>query len=308
MLRLLVFALWAGSAFAGPASAQEPQLTLEGELPFSAAELRAALEPRRTTWEALQGQAVTIRGSGSAVVLELGDRTRSLALGVARGPEAARLVALVLADLALAEPAPVVPGTQQTTPNAGAPVLAPAPSSAPAPRATRLIAPVDRAARGARVWTRLALIPSVGKGLAELDPWTHALDLGVSQAIEPWLFEADIAWWAAPQIRRSGFESGWDAVRLRLQAGLRFDVFELLAGPSLAPLWVSGGDGHHGVLFAAGVTARVALRIHRNIEGLVALGFDLFPHRVELQAHDVSVISTPRAAPFAGVGIGWRSS
>jgi hypothetical protein len=301
MLRLLAIALLVCSALSGRASAQEPQLSLEGELPFNAAELRAAVQPRRTTWEALQGRSVSIRGSGSTLVLELGERRRSLDLGGARGADAARLVALSLADLALAEPAAaaVQARAQPTAANA---------SASPPSRAPATVTAVDGSASNAHVWTRVALIPSVGKGFSALDPWTHAVELGVSQAIEPWLIEADIAWWAAPQIHRNGFASGWDAARLRLQAGLRLGVLELLAGPALAPLWVSGGDGHQGVLFAAGVTARVALRIHRHIDGLLALGLDLFPHRVELQAYDVSVIATPRAALFAGVGLGWRSS
>ena len=62
------------------------------------------------------------------------------------------------------------------------------------------------------------------------------------------------------------------------------------------------------MLFAVGGCARVALRITPSLDALVALGADVFPHRVELQADGVSVIATPRVAPFIGIGVSWRLS
>jgi hypothetical protein len=62
------------------------------------------------------------------------------------------------------------------------------------------------------------------------------------------------------------------------------------------------------VLFAVAASARAALPITTSLEALLAIGVDLYPHRVELQAHAVAVIATPRVAPFLAIGVGWRTS
>jgi hypothetical protein len=294
VLRLLAFALLIGPALAGPALAQAPELRLEGELPFSAEELQAAVALRFGATQAALARTVTVRGSGTDVVLEQDERQRTLALGEARGPAAARLVALALLDLALLEPASVAPQPPQAAPRPAAPTPAPAREHA--------------VADGDRGWTRLALSPSVGKGLGSLEPWTYAVGVGVSRGFPAWLLEADLGWWSAPSIERNAFSASWHAVRARVQAGRRFGVFEWVGGPSVVPLWVSGGDGYDDVLFAIGTSLRAALPIGRYLEGSVALGVDVFPHRLALQAHGASVIATPHVAPFFGIGVGWRSS
>ena len=152
MPRLPALVLVLGTALAARALAQEPLFRLEGELPFTAQELQAAVELRIPSWDALGGEELIVHGtstdgSGGEVELELRGWRRSIALGSATGRDAARILALSIADLVLAAPA---------TP-------APAPTSAqpPAPpqRARTTAHDARRRADEAkpRAWTRVAL-------------------------------------------------------------------------------------------------------------------------------------------------------
>ena len=117
-MRLLALALVVHLALIGRARADAPALQLEGELPFTEAELREALEPRLPDAQVPASSTVVVRGDGPQVVLELGARGAALALGQARGPDAARIVVLALLDLMLAEPPPRARATVRREPAA----------------------------------------------------------------------------------------------------------------------------------------------------------------------------------------------
>ncbi len=312
-MRLLAFALGFQWALVAYASAGAPSLALGPELPFTEAELRSALELRLPDARALEGRVVSIRSAGAEVVVELGSRRAALAVGGARGPDAARLVALALLDLLSDEPPP--PSAPQQSDGPPEPPPAPLPEAV-RPAVTRAAAepppgsrrPVDRGAFERSSFMRLVVAPSLGVPIDALEPWTAALSIGLGHVMEPALLEVDVEGWFAPAAPSGSFHSGWFALRARVQAGLRFAPIELLLGPAIVPVWVLGGDGYHDVLFAIGGCARASLRFTPSLVGFVSIGADVFPHRIELQADGESVIATPRIAPFVGVGFAWRVS
>lgn len=283
----LGFAVLAG-VLSSTAAAQAPHFRLEGELPFSAAELQAAAELRVPGWQDLQPGTLVVRGRAAGEVeLELRGWRRALPLGDAHGGEAARLVALALADLMLA----VASGARGV--------------DSERPR----VVPASRAAgSGEPPFTRIALAAVAGRGLGALEPWNYGLALAVSRAYQPWLLDVELGLALAPARELAPLRTSWSAARLRVQAGVRVARFmELLAGPALVPLWVSGGDGFFGVLPAFGFAARAVVRLGPGLDGVLAAGADLFVRRVQLQAYGMDAIATPRLAPWLGLALGWRS-
>lgn len=93
--------LWLG-AWAGARAESTPALVVElhGELPFERAELDAALVPRlgdaRTVAYII---LVQVQPSASGVIVRVGGRERTVPLGERAGPDAARVVALMVLDL-----------------------------------------------------------------------------------------------------------------------------------------------------------------------------------------------------------------
>jgi hypothetical protein len=150
----LCLALWLG---ASPEVRAEPALSAElhGDLPFGQAELEDALLPRLTdasidTRSAARGAVVQVSATVAGVLVRVGARERTVALGERTGPAAARVVALVILDLMLSEgpalpmPLSLPPADEATEIAATAAATARETTGAPAP-ATPAVAPVPAA-------------------------------------------------------------------------------------------------------------------------------------------------------------------
>jgi len=299
LLLACALALTLALAPAGRALAQGPALQLLGEAPFTGAELRTAAELRIPHWPGLEAQVLTVRSLAPGTIeLELQGWRRSLELGSATGADAARLVALSLADLVLA----VSSSGEQAATSATRPAVGPSASRDGSGRSPQ------PGPRSALTWTRVALGAHASKGAGELEPWSFGLGLAVSRAWRPWLLDAELGWSIAPAHGRPVLRSSWNAARLRVNGGVRLGFVELLAGPSLMPLWVSGGDGFFALLSAVGISARAVVRLGPALDAVLAAGSDLYLRRVELQAYGTSVIASPRFAPWLGLALGWRGS
>ena len=89
----------------------------------------------------------------------------------------------------------------------------------------------------------------------------------------------------------------------RLSGGLRLGLVELRAGAVLAPVFVSDGVGDSTLLAGATASTRVRIPISRELRAVLAIGLDAFATRTEYQLAGMSVLSTPRLAPWLGIGM-----
>src|SRR5689334_774192 len=78
-------------------AAAQPAVTIDGDAPFSAEELSAALAVR------VPDVRVEISATAGGVIVSIGGSSRVVELGGARGEAAARLVALAASDLVLVD-------------------------------------------------------------------------------------------------------------------------------------------------------------------------------------------------------------
>ena len=152
----------------------------------------------------------------------------------------------------------------------------------------------------------LIVAPSFGRGISGSDPWMVGLTAGAALA---WgrLRVGASAGWSHGVRRGSGTpeELSHDSWPVRLALSVDVGPVELGASGGAAPYLVTG------VQRAAGLTAIGGgwIRYRRPLGGRLALvvdaGVDALSRRVELTLGDRVAYSTPRVAPFAGVGVVW---
>lgn len=152
----------------------------------------------------------------------------------------------------------------------------------------------------------LIVAPSFGRGISGSDPWMVGLTAGAALA---WgrLRVGASAGWSHGVRRGSGTpeELSHDSWPVRLALSVEVGPVELGASGGAAPYLVTG------VQRAAGLTAIGGgwIRYRRPLGGRLALvvdaGVDALSRRVELTLGDRVAYSTPRVAPFAGVGVVW---
>lgn len=118
---------WGDASELDEASADDALAALSGVLPFTRAELEEALVPRLraapiAVRAAVYRQRVAVRGATGDAEVMLGARARTIPLGAREGAAAARVIALVLVDLA-----------SRSAASDSAPLPLPFPLPAPAP-------------------------------------------------------------------------------------------------------------------------------------------------------------------------------
>jgi hypothetical protein len=89
----------------------------------------------------------------------------------------------------------------------------------------------------------------------------------------------------------------------RLSGGVRLGIVELRAGAVLAPVFVSDGVGDTTLLAGATASTRVRIPISPQLRAVFAIGLDAFATRTEYQLAGMSVLTTPRLAPWLGIGM-----
>lgn len=259
---------------------------LPAGLPFDAQELADALSARVP---GVMPHDLTLASTAGGVLVSLGARARVVDLGKAQQAEAARVVALVVADM-LAEPLPPLP---------------PAPASAPAVSATpgavgMPAASTDRA--------RFGLDLAGQRGMAPEESWSFDVGMGASATV--WrrlLLAGRIGYTGSAPVESSatGTRVRFNALTLRPALGLRLRLLELSGGPTLMPFWMQGGEGHRDLLAGGHVQLAVWVPVTRSVRLLARLCCDLFANRTRLYAGSDAVLTTPRAMAGLALGLGW---
>lgn len=293
------------SARADEPGAGSTPFTLSGSepLPFSDAELQGALLARLLRPPA-DGAAAPVarleRMAGGAVVVRLGDQTRVVQLGDRTGPAAARVVALVIADM-VSMPAPVVAAASPSpapTPPAAAPVAVAAPlvvEAAPGP---------VRPARAAR----LGVTGGVSKGIGAQELLAGALnvDLVIPIARSRWRWSPSAGLMMMPT-RNTG---SLDEVSFvggvgRLLGGRAWGPAEVLLGPFVSAYSVGGATPHAGVLYGGEAVARLAAPLSSRLRLVVDGRADAYVNRVRVHWADGNAYATPRLGLSIGAGLAW---
>ncbi|HXU65383.1 MAG TPA: hypothetical protein VN962_26970, partial [Polyangia bacterium] len=224
-------------------------------------------------------------------VVQLGDRT---------GPAAARVVALVIADM-VSMPAPVSAAASPSSapaPPAAAPVAVAAPlvvEAAPAPvRPTRA--------------ARLGVTGGASKGIGAQELLAGALnvDLVIPIARSRWRWSPSAGLVMMPT-RNTG---SLDEVSFvggvgRLLGGRAWGPAEVLVGPFVSAYSVGGATPRAGVLYGGEVVARLAAPLSSRLRLVVDGRADAYGNRVRVHWADGNAYATPRLGLSIGAGLAW---
>lgn len=257
------------------------RVDVAGAAPVTADQLATALRVR----VAATGPAIVVQlrsAGGGDVVARIADRERSIALAGRTGEDAARLIALAIADLALDD----VAGD-------------PAPSTA-------VVAVAASRSAGRDAGATAVTVTFLGAASA----WSSVMAGGgvdVAIARGTWLAAAEVE---AGQLVEGDLHLG-DAV-VRLGGGWRRGALELRAGATVAPVWVGNGAGDSTVLAGGGASARLRVPVARDVRFVLAVGVDAFATRSEYVietsepgaagATMTEQVATPWLAPWVAVG------
>jgi len=271
----------AGHIARADAAPRALQVDIAPGVPVQPGELATALQVRLAPGRALAVRVTPVRDGAVAVAVgdTATDRGREVAIGTLAGADAARLIALAVADLALDDLAMAPPPT-----DAVAAVDARAtPSLVAAPHGQLSVALVGTAS----AWSA----PLVGGGLDAVYARGAPGRLG-------WLgfLEAD----------GGGLASGalhLDAVTARAGVGVRWAAVDVRAGITAMPVWVSNGGGDQTVLWGGNLAARLRLPLTAAVRGVLAVGADAFATRSVYTIAATAVVSTPWLAPYVAVGV-----
>lgn len=295
------------AAVGRPASGQELPAPITmvdpSTAPFSSAELGQALLARLFPGEDAGPPQVRIAPAGNgAVTVEVGERSRLVTLGDRTGPAAARVVALVIAELmsdaaeseakraAAAPPPPrVTAATASTLPPES--VVA-----APSPAPTGSTAPL-----------RLYLTGGVAKGAGAEELLAATVDADLTVPLVGRLRLAPSAGLVYTPTRNPGSwnEVSFSSAVARLLGGGSLGVLDLYGGPFVARYSIDGANPHDGVLFGAEVLARVAAPLSRRTRLVVATRGHAYGNRVRVVWADGHGYATPRLELTIGVGLAW---
>ena len=266
-------------------------------LPFEPQELAEALSARVP---GVTPQDLTLTAVDGRVLVGLGAQVRLVDLGNAEHAEAARVLALVVADMAREPPA--VPHASLVPPQT-TPVAAPSVTQVTAPQAPPPSSPPPRPDR-----VRLGLDLAGQRGLAPDESWSFDVGAGVSGTV--WrrlLLAARVGYTGSAPVESSatGTRVRLNAFTLRPALGVRLRLLELSAGPTLMPLWMEGGEGHRDLLAGGHVQLGLWVPVVRSVRLLARVCFDLFANRTRFYAGSDAVLTTPRAMAGLALGFGW---
>jgi hypothetical protein len=280
-------------------------------LPFSDAELQQALLARLPAAAAeteLPPAAVEPADVG-AVAVHVGRRSRVIVVGERTGAAAARVVALVIAELLSANAQP----DDARTPAAGTPA-AEAPSVVP----TGVVAtgaPSASIAAGASTpapepdWTpRLCVTAGAAKGTSADEPWAGTLDADLVMAIGSGRLRlAPSAGLTVMPPRNGGTvdEVSFVGVSVRALVGASFGPVDVLGGPVVSPYSIGGAVSHLGVLVGGEAMTRLTVALWDQVRFVADVRVDAFADRARVHFIGGQLYATPRVGIAAGVGLAW---
>jgi hypothetical protein len=294
----------AGTALAASAENRTPTAPTEpGALPFSADELDRALTARLLSPEETGALPATRieRASPGTLTVHVGSLSRIVVIGDRTGPSAARVVALVIAELLSA-------GTQTTvaTPAAippSAAVAAPPPVTA-APLYVIAAAPPPP---GLGSTWRLCVTAGATKGTGNEELLAGTVDIDLVVSLGRRLRLAPSAGLTITPTRDVGTfdEVSFVGAEARALGGAGVGPVDVLAGPVVSRYSIGGATPHAGVLFGVEAMARLAAPLSNRLRLVVATRLDAFADRARVHWVDGGTYATPRVGIGVGVGLAW---
>lgn len=253
------------------------------DTPFSSEELEAALRLRLGA-----DHRVEVTSEADTIRITVDGTTRSIVLGEERGVEAARVVALVAAAIAL-------DGAEQR-------VAAARPRVAPVEAGELDEVAVPRRARPARWSLGATMTPAVGElarnaggVLVGYDRRVAGVRGFASAGASMTMAELPPP---APAVRTIEFP-------LRVGAWLG-DRVAVGAAALAVPYNTTGGAGDRSVLFGAGVMARARVVIGDGVGVVGYAGLDAMASTVEYRWEETAVLASARLRPWIAIGVTWE--
>ncbi|HXI59494.1 MAG TPA: hypothetical protein VNO55_25680 [Polyangia bacterium] len=301
----LLLAVAAGLASAGADGgdgAVRVELAGDGPLPFSSAQLLAAVEARLPLTRAPDATATAVRisaGSGAGRVLVSAPFAQlEVLVGGKDAPEAARLVALAVVDVTRAPPP--APELVAATP--------PPATTTPAPAtATATVSAAARATRAGPPFA-VALYPGVSTGLGgsvvSFEP-TVDLSLTLGRAAKaPWRIGLS-AGYARTSAAWNNQDFTLSTLPLRLGPRWRWRWLELGAGAAARLYDTAGLDGGRGALLGAYASLGAAGPLAGRFQWTAAAVCDGYREKVVFRAAGEPVLTTGPFVFWLGVGARW---
>jgi hypothetical protein len=231
--------------------------------PFAPQELAAAIRVRIAA--AGTPVRILVTPTATGVRIETRGETREVALGELRGPDAARMVALVANDLLVDDLA------------------------APAPPMVEIRGDV----RASHPAAELAVLGNVSGWDGMLGGLS--LDLAIPRGGWAMTFEAGGGVLVQSTLHVL-------AGNVRIDPALRIQGFELRAGATLAPLLVTNGAGDQTVLVGGNASVRMRLGLGAGIHAVLAAGVDAYATHTQYELATMT-LATPWLAPWVAAGI-----
>ena len=303
------------AAMIGSARAQEPPaapsppdpitLVAPDAVPFSSAELTQALLARSFASDEAPAPPVRVAPVGAgAVAVEVGSRSRVVALADRTGPAAARVVALVIAELLSDDRAD---REAESAAETASPVVNVAPAQSAPPPASLVAVPSPAAARSAPT-PRLCLTGGLTRGTGAEELVAGTVDADVLLPIEygGLRLAASLGLVYMPT-RNAGTwrEVSYSGTAARLLGGTSIGPVDLFAGPFASGYSIEGVNAHAGVLFGGEAVARLAAPLSRRVRLVAAARADVYGNRVRVMFADGGGYATPRVALSVGFGLAW---
>ena len=266
-----------------------------GAVPFSSADLVQALLARLSPdGEAGPPRVQVAPADAGTVDVQVGDRSRRVTLGERNGPAAARVVALVIAELMSGGPEV----ESEDAGDAAAPVSPVVTVSAPAAPAPPADGPPSR----------LYITSGLAKGAGSEELLAGTLDVDLAVPVgRGGLRLAPSAGLVYMPTRNAGTwgEVSFASASARVLAGGSWGVVDLFGGPFLAPHTIRGATQNTGVLFGAEALARVAIPLSQRTRLVFATRVHAYGNRVRVLFADGGAYATPRVELTIGVGLAW---
>jgi hypothetical protein len=275
-------------------------------LPFSDAEIQRALLARLPPPGGDLGEPglppVEVEPAGAgAVTVHVGPRSRLVTVGKRLGVDAARVVALVIADL--------VSEDTETTSGADAPaapsVTVAGPPIAVPPTVDVVVGPLR--VPTARVY-RLCLTAGAARGTGDEESVDRTLDVDLVMPLgDGRLRFALSAGLALMPTRNAGNvdEVSFSGGFARALGGASFGLVELLAGPVVSPYGIGGAMHDNGVLFGGEALARLTVPLWDRLHLVGTVRADAFVDRTRIHFADGSSYATPWLQLGLAVGVAW---
>jgi hypothetical protein len=305
---------WLAGAIVGalashPAAATTAvRVSLSGDAPFSAAELDDAVRARVPVAppdDEGHPRVIVASDGADAVTVRAGDKTQRVDLGDRRGTAAARIVALVIADLMADELAPSVASAEaaEATDGAGA-------AAARAPETPAVLVRDATANVIAQDTVRIAGTVGGSRGVGAQESVCFRADVDVSRPVEGRLVAGGSVGLVLIPTRNAGQpdEFSYTAAMARASIGWRADRLELGAGPFVSPYKLGGTTDAAGLLAGAGVTARVVTPLSSRSQLVVAARADGYANRIHVNWLGFGGFATPRLDFGLAVGLAWDTA